>query len=57
MTLMLTYGTLEHIGKDHQWLYTVGERRQKTFAYPEAVTNHFTFCNSVDANNRDRMYP
>ena len=25
--------------------------------YPEVIFNHYQFCDSVDANNKDRMYP
>ncbi len=29
----------------------------KKIVYPECVSNHYTYRDSVDANNRDRMYP
>jgi len=58
MSIMSTYGTLELAGGMHLREYeNGGQKRQKTFAYPEVIYNHFQYRDSVDANNKDRMYP
>jgi len=58
MSIMSTYGTLERVGKVHRRDFKDGGgKRQKTFSYPEVIFNHYQYRNSVDANNRDRMYP
>jgi len=58
MIVMTTYGSLRRMGKENKRVYLVnGDRRAKTFQYPEVIANHFTYRDSVDANNRDRMFP
>jgi len=58
MSVMSTYGTCDQTGKENKCEYKKdGTMLHATFLYPEVITNHFTFQDSVDANNRDRMFP
>jgi len=57
LSIMSTYGTTERTGDEHIRAYTVnGTTRRKSIIYPECVTNHYMYRDSVDANNRDQMY-
>jgi len=59
MSMMTTYGTLLTEGAlDRSRSYIEnGNKQQKTIHYLECITNHFKYRDSVDANNRDQMYP
>jgi len=57
LSIMSTYGTTERTGKEHICAYMVnGTTRCKFIIYPECITNHYMYRDSVDANNRDQMY-
>jgi len=58
LSIMSTYGTLELARRVHQRDYEHGgQKQQKTFTYPEVIFNHYQYCDSTNANNRDQMYP
>jgi len=52
LSIMSTYGTTARIGQEHPHDYTA-----KKIVYPECISNHYTYHDSVNANNRDQMYP
>jgi hypothetical protein len=52
MQLMSTYGTNKRVGELKKRDYKVdGERREKSFQYPEVVYNHYCYRHVIDDHN------
>ena len=59
MSLMSTYGTNQHSGKEttREWVDGSGNSQKHKFNYPEVVGNHFLYQHSVDDHNNKRHSP
>ena len=58
MSLMSTYGTNERGGKEQIRNFEEnGQKRRRTFHYPETIRNHFKYRDVVDNHNATRMFP
>ena len=59
MSLMSTYGTNQHSGKEttHEWVDGSGNSKKTKFNYPEVVGNHFLYCHSIDDHNNKQHSP
>ena len=58
MSLMATYGSLSRGGPEKKRVYeSNGQKRRKTFQYPEVVRDYFGARDKVDGHNSLRMYP
>ena len=53
MSLMSTYGTNQHSGKEttREWEDGSGNSQRTKFNYPEVFGNHFLYCHSIDDHN------
>ena len=58
MSIMSTYGTLVRTGTGKSRQYAkAGEKRRKTFQYPEVISDYFACRDKVDSHNGLRMFP
>ena len=59
MSLMSTYGTKQHSGKEttHEWVDGSGNSQKTKFNYPEVVGNHFLYHHPIDDHNNKQHSP